>query len=820
MVEPEFPEFSQIIRPCDSRVIWIPCAILPAQPRLLVSALPPGGITRWIVDSTCGEKVDYPIEIFQLPSPVQPPPSHFPLSLSPSQLRDSRLLMPPLQLQFNNSQSSTDSLDSDVRVVFRFRSRPRPFAVRLRDLVKISAKPRLSLPRSSTCPILAPANPASDMPNPTPHPPGSIAERNYLLTHARDPFPPITAPQTPAQPQVTQPDATATAGHSTAQPNNPPEVSQDPAAVPVTVQRTYENCPADINRDEEVHFPLCGLTFPAPSTYDFVGENPFDPGALAVLVGAPWLHPAAYLEYARVSRYVRNYRLPGGLPVDALYSAVWQRCCLARPGEISPFVPHHLRHLSAEQNYVREVYSHVWEIRGTDTYDVDQRVDTWGPRHDFETTYVERLISLPEGVLVRWGNRFIVAQSALLYARTLLPLEFRYLKKGGDRHFNEFVRSELRVRSRDGLLVPGQHREYLAFTPEARRQRYLEVTPQWRRLEVPRGLYAELSTVITYLTSALHGHPESGYWVVVYTEFVAQVAAFVLWDAYDNRRLWALSPDMIRFIRELDLSRVLGSAENFQELLRLVNRIEQKDWLTVPETNSSRSRGARGGPGRQSRRYHVDHSPGKTSAGGDYFHFDPRTNEEITAEEARERGKADSWVVPAGQPTGYRHVPQAELGWSAEQVQQVDDDESESGSEEEGEVGEAESVPEPSVAVSEPSVARFPGYISMESLVANAIAAGTPEAQGNAAPEVAPPSAAVAVSAPASVPAVAVAPASHAGPVPITVSTPSEDLITPVAALPQVPVSAPALAASRAPTSGVPQASLNAALRGALENIR
>jgi len=41
-----------------------------------------------------------------------------------------------------------------------------------------------------------------------------------------------------------------------------------------------------------------------------------------------------------------------------------------------------------------------------------------------------------------------------------------------------------------------------------------------------------------------------------------------------------------------------------------------------------------------------------------------------------------------------------------------------------------------------------------------------------------------------------------------------------VAALPQVPVSAPALAASRAPTSGVPQASLNTALRGALENIR
>ena len=64
-------------------------------------------------------------------------------------------------------------------------------------------------------------------------------------------------------------------------------------------------------------------------------------------------------------------------------------------------------------------------------------------------------------------------------------------------------------------------------------------------------------------------YPESGWWVLAYTKFGAKVAAFVLYDTYDNFRLWAPSRDMIGLIRDIDLEVVLGNADNSNELFSL-----------------------------------------------------------------------------------------------------------------------------------------------------------------------------------------------------------------------------------------------------------
>lgn len=52
----------------------------------------------------------------------------------------------------------------------------------------------------------------------------------------------------------------------------------------------------------------------------------------------------------------------------------------------------------------------------------------------------------------------------------------------------------------------------------------------------------------------------------------------MLFELYDNYRLWTLSTDMNRDIRELDLERVLGSRMNADELQRLPGVIESVDF--------------------------------------------------------------------------------------------------------------------------------------------------------------------------------------------------------------------------------------------------
>ena len=465
------------------------------------------------------------------------------------------------------------------------------------------------------------------------------------------------------------------------------------------MQTEYTNCPADIDRREAVYFPSAGVEYPPPTTFDFVGYEAADDGAIAVLTGAPWFDSRTFRDFAQISRYVTDWFLPGDVPVAALYSRVWRNNFMLRDSEIS----HHnlSRGLTARQQYIKEVLAHIYRIRGTVIFDGSENVDTWAARSNHEDGYVRRLAALPNSALENWRGRFMVTQLALLFVRTLLRMEFRYLRKStvSNAHvFSQYIRSERRIRSRHGLIVPWQHQEFNRMSQGARRANVIPVTSHWRSIEVPRGFYAELPLVFSYVTSRFLDDRDSGFWVLAYTEFAAVTAAFLLWDAYDNRRLWYLSRHMIRFIRELDLGPVLGSAENYQEVLRFLNLIEAKDWSTVPESNSFRERGY---SNRQ------DLSPGKTGSGGDFFHYDPWRNEEITAEGARER-RNQVPTMPAGHPTGYKNVDDVEMGWEAGPANAEQGEDAEELGSEGGEITPAH-VPGSAVP-SSPSVSRHPGY--------------------------------------------------------------------------------------------------------------
>ena len=114
--------------------------------------------------------------------------------------------------------------------------------------------------------------------------------------------------------------------------------------------------------------------------------------------------------------------------------------------------------------------------------------------------------------------------------------------------------------------------------------------------------------MLSLVKGDLWGDPQSGWWFLFYTEWAARVAAYVLWDAYDNCRLWALSPILIGFIRQLDLAQVLGSRSNADELIELITEIENTVWEEVSPEWSHRPRGSRVN----------DLSPGCVGEGGDF----------------------------------------------------------------------------------------------------------------------------------------------------------------------------------------------------------
>lgn len=401
---------------------------------------------------------------------------------------------------------------------------------------------------------------------------------------------------------------------------------------------------------------------------ELVGRAPLR--NLDVYARAPWFFPAAVSNEDIIGDYVVAGRLPDGLPWFALYTTDWLSHCALPDSAISR---HHGESMAeARRQFVRLVYLRMRRVIGTVPLNGDWGFDTWYARTGGEAYfYAENLAHLD---VRQWRAVHGVSSAALCFDSPQLRAEFRYLRKR-DISYWDYPRWERRTRSRLGYLVPYQMLEIDRARYRSRVGRYIPIPRHWHEIESPRGCAVELPPALTYVGSLLTNDPFSGYWVVVYTEFIAKMAAYVLWDVYDTYRLWYMSPTARRYARELDLSSVLGSRANQEEFCRLMDVIDQINWNLVPAGQAAR--GA----------HDYDHSPGRNSPGGDFVWYDPWTSQHIDGAQAKHL-RENPRAMPPTQPTGYMFEP-APVN-SGALVGELEASEAETGS-----GGEAMEVPPP-----------------------------------------------------------------------------------------------------------------------------
>lgn len=103
---------------------------------------------------------------------------------------------------------------------------------------------------------------------------------------------------------------------------------------------------------------------------------------------------------------------------------------------------------------------------------------------------------------------------------------------------------------------------------------------------------------------------------------------FLLGDLHDTFRLWFVPLRVCQYMRQLDLSLVLGSFLNDSQFNDLIHAIYNIDWEEVPASHACRG----------SRRN--DFSPGRLDNASDYVLYDPFLR--FIIDERTERSRADT----------------------------------------------------------------------------------------------------------------------------------------------------------------------------------
>lgn len=76
---------------------------------------------------------------------------------------------------------------------------------------------------------------------------------------------------------------------------------------------------------------------------------------------------------------------------------------------------------------------------------------------------------------------------------------------------------------------------------------------------------------------------------MVLTNWVAEVWAYEVWEAFDTWRLWWLPPRVRDAIDDLDMYAVLGS-DGVEDAKRAVRLLRETEWNLVPRENQARMR--------------------------------------------------------------------------------------------------------------------------------------------------------------------------------------------------------------------------------------
>jgi len=388
-------------------------------------------------------------------------------------------------------------------------------------------------------------------------------------------------------------------------------------------------------------------TFPAPCEYDDLDIRSKSRPTLRLIANAPWFDkPAVQADGEHLRLYANSSGvLPGGIPLGCLKSWTWQRVFCARENDL--FVDQDRLPSSIRQDFNLASYQGVSRLSMDDVISLETGVDLFAYRTSGDIPYVRRLLAITAELLNSWKSVVGVRQAAICFDRPLLPMEFRYLTKNTGYWLHQ-VPDERFARSLWNLAIPFFCPQAWEMTRDARRRGFSKLIEAWERFEVAQGCNCELPTVFSYKTSALMRR-ESGYWVVAFTEQACKVAAFLLFDVYDSLRLWWVSPTLIAAMRGLDLSFVLGSQANEDELYRLLDVVESVDFTTVDTANSWRYANAW-------------RSVGRDGIGGDFVRYDPWTRRRLTYQEYEAillRGRRQ---LPAGHPTGLDYDIHLE-GW-------------------------------------------------------------------------------------------------------------------------------------------------------------
>ena len=457
---------------------------------------------------------------------------------------------------------------------------------------------------------------------------------------------PAAAVPSPASPATPQPAPRAARVESTSPES--PDSADPPASPAVSVSSggmSDEPENDDIEYDgrfERIYVRSLGKYYPAPGWFDEASATDKSSANLELWGSAPWFDRDAVDIEGLCELYTNeNDVLPNGIPITALETFCWRRQCCARDDEMK--VPKGRSLESFRGEFALAVNNGLLRCQGYHPINPKVDVDFFFFRTAGERAYVRRVTLLTQETMDGWiTSEVVVSQEALMLNRPQFRVDFRFEQKRSV-YWKEYTRDERRARSVTGLAIPyqclGQHQ----MTVECKNAAWPGLTTTWGRLEVPRGCNSELSPVFTYYPEPLRD-PRSPFWIIGYTDHAAKSACWLLQDVYDRFRLWCFSSDLREAIRELDLTAVLGSKHNQDEVHRLLTVMDNTDYRQYPV--AWRNRG--------DRHVHADRSPGRTGPGADYILYDPWSRKKITKAEADHLMK-NRRRRPAGYPTGFNH---------------------------------------------------------------------------------------------------------------------------------------------------------------------
>lgn len=342
---------------------------------------------------------------------------------------------------------------------------------------------------------------------------------------------------------------------------------------------------------------------------------------------APWFFPSAYRSVGLINSFLdAEGWLPGGVPVAALETHEWNTRVIFPDDALRPSRP--TRTMAGRRNVFNQVLLYKMELLwGMEKVPPSFNFDLWVYRTPEEAAIGQKLASLWSRVPA-WRGVADYHQDALLWSLPRLPAGYQYLKKGTDSFWLDTVRVERRARARYGVLAQWHQPEVEHVEVLYQDERWVTVPRWFEEWEVPQGFWAELGPPLAYIGSQIQRDRQSGWWVVVLTNWVVEVWAYALWEAFDTWRLWWLPPKIREAVNHLNLRPALGldGVRDAQQAVSLMNSI---DWDRVPRDQRSRLSVS------------ADWSVGRTGDVGDYVYVNPEEWRLVSKSEAkRQRSKA------------------------------------------------------------------------------------------------------------------------------------------------------------------------------------